>query len=191
LWVVVGLGNPGEEYAATRHNAGFLLVRRVARARGAELRGRSFKARTAAVRSGDDEVLLALPQTFMNRSGASVREIVAKNSLPPERLVVVYDDLDIPTGEIRVRKRGSPGTHKGMISIVEALGTREFPRLRIGIGPLPAGEDAAEYVLAPFDRDERPLLERSLDEAEEALEMILAGGLDRAMARFNRRHQVA
>jgi len=191
LWAVVGLGNPGEEYAATRHNAGFLLVRRVARARGAELRGRSFKARTAAVRSGDDEVLLALPQTFMNRSGASVREIVAKNSLPPERLVVVYDDLDIPTGEIRVRKRGSPGTHKGMISIVEALGTREFPRLRIGIGPLPAGEDAAEYVLAPFDRDERPLLERSLDEAEEALEMILAGGLDRAMARFNRRHQVA
>lgn len=191
MWVVVGLGNPGEEYAATRHNAGFLLVRRVARARGAELRGRSFKARTAAVRSGDDEVLLALPQTFMNRSGASVREIVAKNSLPPERLVVVYDDLDIPTGEIRVRKRGSPGTHKGMISIVEALGTREFPRLRIGIGPLPAGEDAAEYVLAPFDRDERPLLERSLDEAEEALEMILAGGLDRAMARFNRRHQVA
>ena len=191
MWAVVGLGNPGEEYAATRHNAGFLLVRRVARARGAELRGRSFKARTAVVRSGDDEVLLALPQTFMNRSGASVREIVAKNSLPPERLVVVYDDLDIPTGEIRVRKRGSPGTHKGMISIVEALGTREFPRLRIGIGPLPAGEDAAEYVLAPFDRDERPLLERSLDEAEEALEMILAGGLDRAMARFNRRHQVA
>ncbi len=191
MWAVVGLGNPGEEYAATRHNAGFLLVRRVARARGVELRGRAFKARTAVVRSGDDEVLLALPQTFMNRSGVSVREIVAKNALPPERLVVVYDDLDIPTGEIRVRKRGSPGTHKGMISIVEAVGSREFPRLRIGIGPLPAGEDAADYVLAPFDRDERPLLERSLDEAEEALEMILAGGLDRAMARFNRRHPVA
>ncbi len=191
MWAVVGLGNPGEEYAATRHNAGFLVVRRLARARGLELRGRACKARTAVLRYGDEEVLLALPQTFMNRSGVSVREIVAKNALPPERLVVVYDDLDITTGEIRVRKRGSPGTHKGMISIVEALGSREFPRLRVGIGPLPAGEDAADYVLAPFDRDERPLLERSLEEAEEALEMILAGGLDRAMARFNRRHPAA
>jgi PTH1 family peptidyl-tRNA hydrolase len=188
LWAVVGLGNPGEEYAATRHNAGFLAVRRLAAARGVELRGRLYKARTAVVRGADEDVLLALPQTFMNRSGASVREIVARNAVPLERLVVVYDDLDIQTGEIRVRKRGSPGTHKGMLSIVEAVGSREFPRVRIGIGPLPAGADASDYVLAPFDRDERPLLERSLDEAGEALDMILAGGLDRAMARFNRRH---
>lgn len=188
MWAVVGLGNPGEEYAATRHNAGFLAVRRLAAARGVELRGRLYKARTAVVRGADEDVLLALPQTFMNRSGASVREIVARNAVPLERLVVVYDDLDIQTGEIRVRKRGSPGTHKGMLSIVEAVGSREFPRVRIGIGPLPAGADASDYVLAPFDRDERPLLERSLDEAGEALDMILAGGLDRAMARFNRRH---
>jgi len=191
LWAVVGLGNPGDEYAATRHNAGFLAVRRLARARGVELRGRAYKARTAVLRGGDEDVLLALPQTYMNRSGASVREILGKNAVPLERLVVVYDDLDIPVGEIRVRKRGSPGTHKGMISIVEAVGSREFPRLRVGIGPLPAGEDAADYVLAPFGRDERELLERSLDEAGEALEMILRGGLDRAMARFNRRHPVS
>lgn len=191
MWLVVGLGNPGEEYAATRHNAGFLLVERVARARGVELRGRAFKARTAVVRGGEDEVLLALPRTFMNRSGMAVREILAKKGIPPERMVVVYDDLDIPLGEIRVRKRGSPGTHKGMISIVDAIGTREFPRLRIGIGPLPGGREAADYVLAPFGRNERLLLDGSLDEAAEALDMILAGGTDRAMSRFNRRNPVS
>jgi PTH1 family peptidyl-tRNA hydrolase len=191
LWLVVGLGNPGEEYAATRHNAGFLLVRRVARSRGVELRGRTFKARTAVVRGGDEDVLLALPQTFMNRSGVSVRDILAGRDIPPDRLIVAYDDLDIPLGEIRVRKKGSPGTHKGMISVVDLIRTREFPRIRIGIGPLPGGRDAAEFVLEPFGRDERPLFEASLVDAEEALDMILAGGVDRAMTRFNHRNPVS
>lgn len=191
MWLVVGLGNPGEEYAATRHNVGFLLVRRVARSRGVELRGRAFKARTAVVRGGDEDVLLALPQTYMNRSGVSVREILAGRDIPPGRLVVAYDDLDIRLGEIRVRAKGSPGTHKGMKSIVGEIRTREFPRIRIGIGPLPEGRDAAAYVLSAFGRDERPLLENSLDEAEAALDLILAGGTDKAMARFNRRNPAA
>jgi PTH1 family peptidyl-tRNA hydrolase len=191
LWLVVGLGNPGEEYAGTRHNAGFLLVQRVARARGVELRGRAFKARTAVLRGGAEDVMLALPQTFMNRSGLSVREILAKREIPPDRLVVVYDDLDIPLGEIRVRKKGSPGTHKGMISVVAEIRTREFPRIRVGVGPLPEGRDAADYVLSPFGRDERPLLAKSLDAAEEALGMIVVGGMDRAMARFNHRNPVS
>jgi PTH1 family peptidyl-tRNA hydrolase len=188
LWLVVGLGNPGEEYAATRHNAGFLLVQRLARARGVELRGRAFKSRTGVLRGGPEDVLLALPQTYMNRSGVAVREILAGREIPAGRLVVVYDDLDIPLGEIRVRKKGSPGTHKGMISIVSEVRTREFPRVRIGIGPLPEGRDAADYVLTPFGRSERPVLERSLEEAEAALDMILAGDADGAMTRFNRRH---
>jgi PTH1 family peptidyl-tRNA hydrolase len=187
LWLVVGLGNPGEEYAATRHNAGFLLVQRVAAARGVTLRGRAFKAKTAVLRDGPEDVMLALPQTFMNRSGLSVKAIMAGKDISAERLVVVYDDLDIAIGEVRVRKAGSPGTHKGMISVVNETGTREFPRIRIGIGPLPAGRDAAEYVLAPFERGERPLLERSLDEAQEALDLVLAGEMERAMTRFNRR----
>ncbi len=193
MWLVVGLGNPGEDYAATRHNAGFLLVRRFARSRGVELRGRAFKAKTAVVRGGDgrEDVLLALPQIFMNRSGVSVRDILAGREIPPDRLIVVYDDLDIPLGEIRVRKKGSPGTHKGMISVVDLIRTREFPRIRIGIGPLPEGRDAADYVLEPFGRDERPLLETSLADAEEALDLILAGGVDRAMTRFNRRNPVS
>ena len=191
MWLVVGLGNPGEEYAATRHNAGFLLVQRVARARGVELRGRAFKSRTGVWRGGSEDVLLALPQTYMNRSGVAVRKLLAGREIPAGRLVVVYDDLDIPLGEIRVRKKGSPGTHKGMISIVNEVRTREFPRLRIGIGPLPDGRDAADYVLTPFGRSERAALERSLEEAEAALAMILAGDMDGAMARFNRRHAVS
>ncbi|MEN6310213.1 MAG: aminoacyl-tRNA hydrolase [Acidobacteriota bacterium] len=184
---MVGLGNPGDEYADTRHNAGFMLVRRAARARGVELRGRAFKARTAVARGGAEDVLLALPQTYMNRSGVSVREILAGRDIPPDRLVVAYVDLDIPLGELRVRAKGSPGTHKGMKSIVDEIRTRDFARIRIGIGPLPDGRDAADYVLEPFRRNERPLLEESLGEAEEALDLILAGDAERAMTRFNRR----
>ena len=187
MWLVVGLGNPGDEYAATRHNAGFMLVDRLARAWGVELRGRLFKARTALARRGGDEIFLIEPKTFMNRSGSAVREALAGKDVPAERLIVAYDDLDIPLGEIRVRKTGRPGTHKGMISIVGEIRTEEFPRIRIGIGPCPAGRDAAEYVLEPFRRDERPLVDRSLGEAVDALEMILDGRIDRAMTRYNRR----
>jgi PTH1 family peptidyl-tRNA hydrolase len=187
LWLVVGLGNPGDEYAGTRHNAGFMLVERLAGAWGIELRGRLFKSRTALARRGGEDVLLLQPKTFMNRSGAAVRAAMAGKGVLAERLVVVYDDLDIPLGEIRVRKTGRPGTHKGMISIAGEIRTDEFARIRIGIGPCPAGRDAAEYVLEPFRRDERPHLEQSLEDAAEALEMVLDGRIDRAMTRFNRR----
>lgn len=187
MWLVVGLGNPGEEYEGTRHNAGFLLVDRLAGAWGVELRGRLFKARTARARRGGEEVLLVEPKTFMNRSGASVRAALEGKGVPPERLIVAYDDLDIPLGEIRVRKQGRPGTHKGMISIAGEIGTEEFPRVRIGIGPLPDGRDAADYVLEPFKRNERRLLEESLEAAAEAVEMVLDGRIELAMTRFNHR----
>jgi len=187
LWLVVGLGNPGDEYAATRHNAGFMLVERLARAWGVGLRGRLFKSKTAVARRGGEDILLAQPKTFMNRSGQAVRAMLAGKGVPPERLVVVYDDLDIPLGEIRVRKTGRPGTHKGMISVAGEVRTDGFPRVRIGIGPSPAGRDASDFVLEPFGRDERPLFEKSLELAEEAVEMIIEGRIDRAMTRFNRR----
>jgi len=187
LWLVVGLGNPGDEYAGTRHNAGFMLVDRLARAWDVELRGRLFKSRTATARRGDEDVLLVEPKTFMNRSGAAVRAALEGKVVGPERLIVVYDDLDIPLGEIRVRQAGRPGTHKGMISISSEIRTDAFPRIRIGIGPLPPGRDAAEYVLEPFRRDERADLERGLEQAAEAVEMVLDGGIERAMTRFNKR----
>jgi len=187
LWLVVGLGNPGDEYAATRHNAGFMLVDRLARAWGVELRGRLFQSRTALARRGGEDALLVEPKTFMNRSGTAVRAALEGKGIGPDRLVVVYDDLDIPLGEIRGRKAGRPGTHKGMISIAAEIGTGDFARVRIGIGPLPAGRDAADYVLEPFRKVERADLERGLDQAAEALEMVLDGGIERAMTRFNRR----
>ena len=187
MWLVVGLGNPGDAYAATRHNAGFMLIEKVARSWGVELRGRLFKSRTALVRRGGEDVLLILPKTFMNRSGTAVRAAMAGKETGPERLIVVYDDLDIPLGEIRVRQAGRPGTHKGMISIAGEIQTGAFARIRIGIGPCPPGRDAAGYVLEPFKRNERADLERGLEQAAAALEMILDGAIERAMTRFNKR----
>ena len=187
MWLVVGLGNPGDEYEATRHNAGVMLVERVARAWGVEPRGRLFKSRTALARRGGEEVLLVLPKTFMNRSGTAVKAALEGKEAGPDRLIVAYDDLDIPLGEIRVRTSGRPGTHKGMISVVGEIRSEGFPRIRIGIGPLPPGRDAADFVLEPFRRAERADLERGLEQAAEALEMVLDGGIERAMTRFNRR----
>jgi PTH1 family peptidyl-tRNA hydrolase len=187
LWLVVGLGNPGDEYAGTRHNAGFMAVERAARAWGVELRGRLFKSRTGLARPGGEEVFCVLPKTFMNRSGTAVRAALDGKGVGPDRLIVVYDDLDIPLGEIRVRRSGRPGTHKGLISVAGEIGTNEFARIRIGIGPLPPGRDAAEFVLEPFRKAERADLESGLDQAAEALEMVLRGDIERAMTRFNRK----
>ncbi|HDT14083.1 MAG TPA: aminoacyl-tRNA hydrolase [Candidatus Aminicenantes bacterium] len=187
MWVVVGLGNPGDEYADTRHNAGVMLVERLARAWGVEPRGRLFKSRTALARRGGEDIFLVLPKTYMNRSGTAVRAVLAGKGVGPDRLVVVTDDLDIPLGEIRVRKAGGPGTHKGMISVAAEVGSEAFPRVRIGIGPCPASRDAADFVLEPFKRNERADLGRGLDQAAEALEMVLDGEIERAMTRFNKR----
>lgn len=187
MWLVVGLGNPGEEYARTRHNAGARLIEMTAALWGATLRGRLFQARTALVRRGGEEIVLAVPRTYMNRSGAAVKALLDGKDVPAERLVVAYDDLDIPLGEIRVRKKGRPGTHKGMISVAAAARTDAFPRVRIGIGPCPPGRDAADFVLEPFRKDEEELIEKGLADAREALEMILDGAVDAAMTRFNRR----
>jgi PTH1 family peptidyl-tRNA hydrolase len=187
VWAVVGLGNPGQEYAGTRHNAGFAFVQGVARARDVRFKKRKFKARTAEVSRGNETILLAQPQTYMNASGQSVRLLLQGTGLPAERLVVVYDDLDIRLGEIRVRKEGRAGTHKGMKSIVDEIGTTRFPRIRVGIGPLPEGDDAAEFVLAPFSEEERPAFQTGLERAGQALDLILTGRLDKAMTAFNRK----
>jgi len=187
LWALVGLGNPGKEYAETRHNAGFTFVKRVARDWGLEIRKKKFLAKTAETRRDGEIVLLALPQTYMNRSGHSVREMLDFYRLGTERLLVVTDDLDIPLGEIRVRKEGGAGTHNGMRSIVEWIETTAFPRIRVGIGPLPADRDPADFVLSRFSPEESKKLSGGLTSAREALDMILADGIDRAMNSFNKR----
>jgi PTH1 family peptidyl-tRNA hydrolase len=183
----VGLGNPGRRYAGTRHNVGFTVVQRLARRWGATLRQRKYAAKVAEVMRNEERLVLAQPQTYMNMSGVAVKQIAGGYRIPPEHIVVVTDDLDIQLGQIRVRKGGSSGTHKGLRSVVAEMGTPSFPRLRVGIGPLAERGDAVEFVLSPFSREERPIVEEALVKAEEALEMILDGRIEAAMNTFNKR----
>lgn len=187
MWAVVGLGNPGRRYSETRHNVGFTFVKKTAKEWKLKLRKRIFFSKAGEVERKDEKILLALPQTYMNKSGLAVKKILEGRDIKPEHVVVVYDDLDIPLGEIRIRKRGGPGTHKGMSSIIEEIGTQEFPRIRLGLGPLPEGENAVNYVLSSFEKAERSRLEEGLRKAREALEMILSGEVERAMNTYNQR----
>ncbi len=187
MWAVVGLGNPGRRYSGTRHNAGFVFIKSLAKEWKVRLRKTIFASRAAYVEREKGKILLATPLTFMNRSGLAVKQILEGRGIQPEKLVIVHDDLDIPLGEIRVRKRGSAGTHRGMMSVVEEIRTTEFLRIRIGIGPLPGGRDAVEYVLSPFDDAEKPLLEEGLKKAREALHMLFEGKAEEAMNIYNRR----
>jgi PTH1 family peptidyl-tRNA hydrolase len=187
LWIVVGLGNPGRRYTGTRHNVGFMLVRRLARRWEVKFRKRKYGAKVAEVKRNKERLVLVQPQTYMNFSGLAVKEIVDGYRISAQNLVVVYDDLDVPVGQIRVRKEGRPGSHKGMRSIVGEIGTSAFPRLRVGIGPLPEGDDAAEFVLSTFSREELPVLDVALARAEDALEMVIDGRIDGAMNAFNQK----
>ena len=188
MWAVVGLGNPGRRYANTRHNVGFMFVRRVAKDRKVRLRKRSFHSKTGLLDSGKRSVWLVLPQTYMNQSGQAVQGLLEGRGIKPECLVVVYDDLDIPLGEIRIRKEGGAGTHRGMASIIDEIQTTQFPRIRIGIGPLDSEEDAVDFVLSKFRQQEKPLLEQSLEAAQEALSLILGGETEKAMNIYNKRN---
>ena len=187
MWVVVGLGNPGRRYAGTRHNVGFTVIQRLARRWGADMRRRKYGAKVAEVMRNEERLVLAQPQTYMNLSGVAVRQLAEGYRVGPARIVVVSDDLDIPLGQIRIRKSGSAGTHKGLRSVVSELGTPSIPRLRIGIGPLAENEEAVEFVLSRFSREELPVVEEALAKAEEALEMILDGRIEAAMNRFNQK----
>jgi len=185
LWAVVGLGNPGKRYLRTRHNAGFLLVKKIAKAWEVRLRRRFYLCKGNRVTRSDGKILLAMPQTYMNRSGKAVKRILEGGETVLSNLLIVYDDLDLPLGNIRVRKDGSGGTHQGMRSVVRALESTEFPRIRVGIGPLPEDRDAADFVLSPFREEEWPLLNRSLDRACAALDLILADDIEKAMNLYN------
>lgn len=187
MWAVIGLGNPGRQYSGTRHNAGGTFVRSMAKAWKTKLRKKRFSSKIVEIEWENRKIMLALPQTYMNNSGLAVKQIMEGRNLRPEQLFVVYDDLDIPLGEIRIRKRGSSGTHKGMRSIVREIGTTEFPRMRIGIGPLPPGKDAVEYVLSSFEKTEDPLLEEGMKKAQEAFGMILDGRVEEAMNTYNQK----
>ena len=179
--LIVGLGNPGVEYQFTPHNLGFLTIDRIASERGVEVRNRQCRALTGRTRIGEAEVLLAKPETFMNLSGLSVQELMARYELRPESdLIVIYDELDLPMGTIRIRQRGSSAGHNGMKSIIGALGTEEFLRVRLGIAP-------EKKILKPFRRRQLKAVDEVLDCAAEAVQVILTEGPEAAMNRFNRK----
>jgi PTH1 family peptidyl-tRNA hydrolase len=186
--LIVGLGNPGIEYQFTPHNLGFLAIDRIANERGVEMRNRQCRALTARAEVGGEQVLLAKPETFMNLSGMSVRELVIKHEIRPESdLIVIYDELDFPLGMIRIRQRGSSAGHNGMKSIIGALGTQEFLRIRLGIAPEGKILDGVKFVLTPFRKAQLKKVDEILDNAAEAVKVILKEGAAAAMNRFNRK----
>ncbi len=184
-FLLVGLGNPGRQYRDSRHNAGFMTLDRLAvrlAAQGMKLQSRAIV--TSAVFE-DHKVLLAKPQTFMNLSGQSVQGLMSFYKIPTSCLMVIADDLDLPLGTVRIRSSGGAGGQRGMGSIIEHLGTNEFPRLRIGIGRPPGRMDPADYVLQNFSREDLKLLPDILGHAEEAVLEFILRGLDTAMNKFN------
>jgi len=183
LWLLVGLGNPGVRYAKTRHNIGFMVLDRLAESLGLSFREKTdYRACNGSI-SGQKVVLME-PLTFMNRSGTAVRKVFSKYAVIPEHIIVIHDDLDLASGRLKIRERGSAGGHKGIESVIQNLGTQEFIRVRIGIGrdPLIPTED---YVLSRFRKEEQALIKDAIARAVEAISCMIDKGVDKAMNKFN------
>ena len=184
--LIVGLGNPGKKYQGTRHNLGFLVIDALAKRHNTAIDKKLCDALIGAWFSGGETIVLAKPRTFMNRSGAAVRDILAHHLGAADDLVVVYDDLDLPFGRLRIRPQGSAGGHRGVLSIQEHLDGAPFSRLRVGIGRPPARMDPVDYVLETFADSEKDRLPEVIDRAAAAIDCILDQGVARAMGQFNR-----
>jgi PTH1 family peptidyl-tRNA hydrolase len=188
--LIVGLGNPGIEYRFTPHNLGFMVIDSIANDLGIEVRNRQCRALTARSTIAGEPVVLAKPETYMNLSGDSVRELVAEHQVDVSRdLIVIYDELDLQLGAIRIRQRGSSAGHNGMESILGALGTDEFLRIRLGIAPDRKLGDSVKYVLTPFRKAQENVVGEILERAAQAVEVILKDGPAAAMNRFNRKNE--
>lgn len=186
--LIVGLGNPGDEYQFTPHNLGFLTVDRIANDHNVEIRNRQCRALTARTQVGDQQVVLAKPETFMNLSGLAVRELLLKNELQPESdLIVIQDELDFPFGTLRVQRNRSSAGHNGIESIIDSLGTKDFVRIRIGVAPEHKVRDGKEYLLAPLSKARLKVLDLVVVDAAAAAEMIVKDGPVVTMLRFNRK----
>ena len=187
MHLIVGLGNPGIEYAWTPHNLGFLVVDKLAEQNNIRVTRPEAKSYVGRGRIGEHEVVLAKPQTMMNLSGLAVRDLLGRADCEPSAVIVVCDDIALPWGMIRVRERGSAGGHNGLKSVIGALGTIEFPRVRMGVQPAEMKGDLKEYVLRQIRRDEEDLVAEEVELGAEAVKMIVAEGTARAMNHFNRR----
>lgn len=182
MHIIIGLGNPGLKYAKTRHNVGFVAVDALARELGVKIRRARFQALTAEASIAGEKVLLMKPQTFMNLSGNAVAE--AARFYKDARIIVLYDDIDIDVGRLRIKARGSAGTHNGMRSIISCLGMQEFPRIRIGIGK-PKDMELTHHVLKKFAKDERALVAATAEFAADAARMVVEEGVEAAQQRYN------
>ena len=185
MWMVVGLGNPGEEYEASRHNVGFQAMEVLADRCGATFGHRRYRSLFArAVRHGED-VLLVKPLTFMNDSGSAVSRWQQAVGLKPNRIIVIHDDLDLPISQLRIKTRGGHGGHNGVRSIQEALGGGDFLRVKVGIGRPGPGRDPVEHVLGPFKKAEQGEVEKAVEQAADAVELLIREGVQAAMNRYN------
>ncbi len=188
MYVIAGLGNPSREYAHTRHNAGFDTIDILADKNNISIDTVKFRALIGKGMIGSEKVILVKPQTYMNLSGESLREVVAYfKTDPAAELIVIYDDIYLAPGNIRIRKNGSAGGHNGMKSIISCLGTQEFVRVRVGVGEKPKGYDLADYVLSHFSSVEKEDMQDGMIKAVGAIEMILSGDVDKAMSEYNRK----
>jgi PTH1 family peptidyl-tRNA hydrolase len=187
VYLIAGLGNPGQEYTDTRHNIGFAVINLLARQLGVHLTGRRFQSVSKRTRLGGKPVLLLCPQTFMNESGKAVRACASYYDTTYENIVLIHDDLDLPLGRIKVVKGGGAGGHKGVKSVIRHLGSMQFPRIKIGIGRQRFGEGVEDYVLRPFYDDEKVIVEKVLSTATHACELIVSTGVESAMNCINTR----
>jgi PTH1 family peptidyl-tRNA hydrolase len=189
MFLVAGLGNPGEQYAATPHNLGFLVVERLAARHAIRVTRKECQALVGQGTIGGKPVLLAKPQIFMNLSGIAIKPLVEKNEVPASALILVYDELDLPWGTLRVRPRGSAAGHKGAQDVIAKLGTQDFPRVRLGVHPgiLRQEKLGADYLLSRFSRRQNETLDEFIDLAADATESIIAEGVEKSMTRFNGR----
>jgi peptidyl-tRNA hydrolase, PTH1 family len=189
MFLVAGLGNPGEEYALSPHNLGFLTVDRLAERHGIRVTRRDSRALVGVGEIDGHEVMLAKPQTYMNLSGTSLAPLMEKHGIEPGRLIVVYDELDLPWMAVKIKPKGSAAGHNGMKSVIQSLKTSEIVRLRLGIHPGHPISSGADFVLAPVKRSQRKDLEELVDYAADAVRSIIAEGVEKAMTKFNRRAQ--
>lgn len=185
-YIIAGLGNPGMEYDGTRHNAGFFTVDKLASQLGEDINRLRFKGKTAEVTVGDKRCLLLKPTTYMNNSGESVVQAMEFYKIPIENLIVIYDDISLEPGKLRIRRKGSHGGHNGIRSIIELTGRDDFPRIKMGVGKKPHPDyDLAKWVLGKFRKDDAEKFEASAENACECIKLIVSGRIDEAMNKFN------
>lgn len=186
-YIICGLGNPGTQYENTRHNAGFMAIDTIAKNKNAEIKKLRFKSLTGDIMLGGVRCLLMKPTTFMNNSGEAVREALSFYKLPPERLIVIYDDISMDVGRTRIRRKGSDGGHNGIKSIILCTNSDSFPRIKIGVGAKPHPDyNLADWVLSPFLKEQAEALESSLSNAAAAAELMVQDKTDEAMNKYNK-----